>query len=79
MPECDYKFSNYLQVEYDCVPDYYVKTPMCGQTFYQKKGLITSPSYPEFDPNLENCKAKIIVRSGSIIKAYIKEISLDDE
>jgi hypothetical protein len=76
--ECTSEMSNYLQIDYDCVPDFYTKLSMCGQTFYQRKGLIGSPNYPNFDANL-NCKAKIIVKNDMIIKAYIKDLGIDEE
>jgi hypothetical protein len=60
------------------VPDFYKQTNMCGATYYQRKALIASPNYPQFDAN-QNCKAKISVKNDAIIKAYIKDLSIDEE
>ena len=79
LAECDYEFSSYIQVEYDCVPNTLTKQNLCNQnTFYAKQGLISSPNYPKFDSDL-NCTTKIIVGAGKLIKAYIMDMSLGEE
>lgn len=79
LPECGNKFSNYLRVKYDCVPDFYPANSMCSfNSFTQTKGVISSPNYPVFAQNI-NCETNINVNTLSLIKVYIKDLSLDSK
>ncbi len=60
------------------IKDFYTPVSICDQSvFTQSKGAISSPNYPSF-PNMGiNCEANINVNSNSLIKVYLKDVSLD--
>jgi hypothetical protein len=39
-------------------------------------GVIASPNYPAFQPNI-NCLRKIIAPEGKIIRIYVTDIQID--
>lgn len=51
---------------------------MCGMTFNNKNGIITTPNYPTYDQSL-NCKASITTLSNYVIKAFIINLSISKE
>ncbi|CAF0748416.1 unnamed protein product [Brachionus calyciflorus] len=71
-------FSTYLQVEYECIPTKLPSRSMCGMTFTDKNGIITTPNYPTYDASLR-CKTSIMTSSNNVIKAYIINLSIDTD
>lgn len=81
LSECGYKKSNYINVQYECIPGEAAgqKMNMCtGQVFMQKKGALSSPSWPTFDAD-KNCVAQIKVAQDMILKAWITDMKLNGD
>ncbi len=77
LPECNNTASTYLSIRYDCLPDLPLKKNMCGiPNFTDKQGAIVGPNYPYFSTDL-NCETNIMVGSKSLIKIWIKDLTLD--
>lgn len=78
LENCNNVESNYISIDYDCVPDI-EDTPksICDGPFYKSKDVIRSPGWPEFGEN-KSCSAKIFVNANKIIKAYIIDLNIDD-
>jgi hypothetical protein len=52
---------------------------MCGQTFTDRKGIIKTTNYPDYD-NLQSCSATISTTlNQNIIKAYIIDMAVNDK
>ena len=51
---------------------------MCGKTFNQRNGIISTGNYPIYETNL-NCNTVIQgTDNNSIIKAYMLEMSINE-
>jgi hypothetical protein len=64
--------SNYLTVNYDCIPAYYTPKLMCDQTYNETNGILSSFGYKT------SCKTKIITTINNVIKAYIVDMGIGD-
>jgi hypothetical protein len=51
---------------------------MCGATFTESNGIISSPNYPVYDQSL-NCNATIKTQANMVIKAYVLGMAINEE
>lgn len=80
LSDCDQQQrSNYISIDYDCVPDLTETENLCGLFTANKQGALTSPSWPNFDANQTNCVARIAVDPSMVVKAYVTDLNIDTE
>ena len=82
--DCGDKIADYIGIEYRYIPLYSSKNhTVCNndqqiQLSNKEYGVMTSPNYPNWTPNIE-CRTRLVAPADKLIRVYINDLNIEND